>query len=227
MGPLGGKRKHRDMEDTHIFLVGAFVVSRAANQMLPAQPIGFIAMCGPWSNLFVEEKQIWSLPGHSMIGKMAKKRSKQNKDTGKRKPRKSAAQKQKQREMARERMASFNETKAEEQACKDMAARETALKQLGIGNVFEFADHAKIYNAEQGKYSSAPIEVIDASVPPAPVTLHPERSPSPAAHREPIPDKQADFPANFSFIKCAPAPRRMDAARARRAKAILAASCSK
>ena len=54
MGPLGGKSKHRDMEDTHIFLVGAFVVSRAANnlKMLPAQPIGFIAMCGPWSNVF-------------------------------------------------------------------------------------------------------------------------------------------------------------------------------
>ena len=52
MGPLGGKRKHWGMEDTHIFLVGAFVVSRAANKMLPAQPIGFIAMCGPWSNVF-------------------------------------------------------------------------------------------------------------------------------------------------------------------------------
>ena len=52
MGPLRGKRKHRDMEDTHIFLVGAFVVSRAANQMFPALPIGFIAMCGPWSNVF-------------------------------------------------------------------------------------------------------------------------------------------------------------------------------
>ena len=52
MGPLRGKRKHWGMEDTHIFLVGAFVVSRAANKMLPAQPIGFIAMCGPWSNVF-------------------------------------------------------------------------------------------------------------------------------------------------------------------------------
>ena len=158
---------------------------------------------------------------------MAGKRSKQNKDTGKRKPRKSAPQKQKLRKKGLERMTAFNKTKAEEQAFKDMTARETALNQLGIGNVFEFADHAKIYNAEQGKYSSAPIEVIDASVPPAPVTLHPERSPSPAAHREPIPDKKADFSGNFSFVKCVPAPKRMDAARARRAKAILAANCSK
>ena len=89
---------------------------------------------------------------------MAKK-SKKNKETGRRKPRKSAAQKQKQCEKEHERMTAFNKTKAEEQAFKDMTARETALKQLGIEDVFEFADHAKIYNAEHGKYSSAPIEV--------------------------------------------------------------------
>ena len=154
---------------------------------------------------------------------MAKKQSKKNKETGKRKPRKSAAQKQKQREKEHERMTAFNKTKAEEQAFKDMTARETALKRLGIGDVFEFADHAEIYNSEHGKYSSAPIEVIDASVPPAPVTLHPERSPSPAAHCQSIPDAKA----NFSFPNRVAAPKKMDSARARRTKAIFVAHCSK
>ena len=158
---------------------------------------------------------------------MAKKQSKKNKETGKRKPRKSAAQKQKQREKEHERMTAFNKTKAEEQAFKDMTARETALRQLGIGDVFEFADHAEIYNSEHGKYSSAPIEVIDASVPPAPVTLHPERtqesSPTPEAHRQSIPDAKA----NFSFLKRIAAPKKMDSARARRTKAICVAYCSK
>ena len=137
---------------------------------------------------------------------MAKK-SKKNKETGRRKPRKSAAQKQKQCEKEHERMTAFNKTKAEEQAFKDMTARKTALKQLGIEDVFEFADHAKIYNAEHGKYSSAPIEVIDASVPPAPVYLRsPERSSTPEAHRQSIPDAKA----NFSFPNRVAAPKKMD-----------------
>ena len=126
-------------------------------------------------------------------------------------------------------MTSFNKTKAEEQAFKDMTARETAVKQLNIGDVFEFADHAEINNSEHGKYSSAPIEVIDASVPPTPVTLHPERSPerspTPEAHRQSLPDAKA----NFSFLKRVAAPKnlKMDSARARRTKAIFVAHCNK
>ena len=46
-----------------------------------------------------------------------------------------------------------------------MTARETALKQLGIEDRCELADHAKIYNAEHGKFHGAPIEMVDASVP--------------------------------------------------------------
>ena len=42
----------------------------------------------------------------------------------------------------------------------DMAAHETALNQLGIEDRFEFADHAKIYNAEHGRFHSAPIEML-------------------------------------------------------------------
>ena len=43
----------------------------------------------------------------------------------------------------------------------DMTARVTALKQLGIEDRFEFADHAKIYNAEHGRFHSAgPIEMV-------------------------------------------------------------------
>ena len=83
-------------------------------------------------------------------------------------------------------------------------SRASRTRKLEEGN--EFADHAKIYNAEHGKYSSAPIEVIDASVPPAPVTLHPERSPSPAAHCQSIPDAKA----NFSFPNRVAAPKKMD-----------------
>ena len=48
-------------------------------------------------------------------------------------------------------MTSFNKKKEEALAHLDMAARETALNQLGIEDRFEFADHAKIYNAEHGK----------------------------------------------------------------------------
>ena len=177
------------------------------------------------------QSDLWRCSGRGQMylfqQKMAKKQSKKNKETGKRKPRKSAAQKQKQREKEHERMTAFNKTKAEEQAFKDMTARETALKRLGIGDVFEFADHAEIYNSEHGKYSSAPIEVIDASVPPAPVTLHPERtqesSPTPEAHRQSIPDAKA----NFSFLKRIAAPKKMDSARARRTKAIFVAHCNK
>jgi hypothetical protein len=62
---------------------------------------------------------------------MAKKQSKKNKETGKRKTRKSASQKQKQREKEHERMTAFNKTKAEEPAFLDMTTRESALKQLG------------------------------------------------------------------------------------------------
>ena len=52
-------------------------------------------------------------------------------------------------------MTSFNKKKEEAQAHLDMVAREKALKQLGIEDRFEFADHAKIYNAEHGRFHSA------------------------------------------------------------------------
>ncbi len=80
-------------------------------------------------------------------------------------------------------MTAFNKTKAEAQAFKDMTARETALKQLGIEDVFEFADHAEIYNSELSKQSMSAFRPL----PTPPVTLHPERSPerspTPEAHR--------------------------------------------
>ena len=47
-----------------------------------------------------------------------------------------------------------------------MNARETALEKLGIKDRIEFADHANIYNAEHGKFHSAPIHMINAGVPP-------------------------------------------------------------
>ena len=45
-------------------------------------------------------------------------------------------------------MTSFNKKKEEARAHLDIAARESALNQLGIEDRFEFADHEKIYNAE-------------------------------------------------------------------------------
>ena len=67
-------------------------------------------------------------------------------------------------------MTSFNKKKEEARAHLDIAARETALNQLGIEDRFEFADHAKIYNSEHGKSQSAPIEMVDASVPTGHIT---------------------------------------------------------
>jgi hypothetical protein len=57
-------------------------------------------------------------------------------------------------------MTSFNKKKEEAQALLDMEARETALKKLGIEDRFEFADHAKIYNAAPGRFRSAPVEMV-------------------------------------------------------------------
>ena len=59
-----------------------------------------------------------------------------------------------------DRMTAFNKKKEEALAHLDMAARETALKQLGIEDRFEFADNAKIHNAEHGRFHSAPIERV-------------------------------------------------------------------
>ena len=66
-----------------------------------------------------------------------------------RKPRNSAEKTQTRRKRGDDRSTSFNKKKEEARAHLDMAARETALKQLGIEDRFEFADQAKIYNAEQ------------------------------------------------------------------------------
>ena len=67
-------------------------------------------------------------------------------------------------------MTSFNKKKEEALAHLDIDARETALNQLGTEDRFEFADQAKIYNAEHGKSQSAPIEMVDASVPTGHIT---------------------------------------------------------
>ena len=69
--------------------------------------------------------------------KMAKNKNEKDKETGKRKPRKSKIGKQKQREKNSERMTIFNRRKEKEEALKDMNARETALEKLGIKDRFE------------------------------------------------------------------------------------------
>ena len=105
-----------------------------------------------------------------------------------------------------------------------MKARESALERLGINDGFEFADHAEMYNAEHGKFHSAPILMIDASVPPAPITSYPERSPSPQAHHQPVPEDQL-VPEEPAVVVALLERQATDAARARRSRAILEAHC--
>ena len=156
---------------------------------------------------------------------MAKNKNKKDKETGKRKPRKSKNGKQKQREKNSERMTIFNRRKEKEEALKDINARETALEKLGIKDRFEFADHAKMYNTEHGKFHSAPIHMIDASVLHTPITSYPERSPSPA-HRQLVPEDQPVPVEPTVFV----APLDVQAtknARARRSRAIYEAHFGK
>ena len=122
-------------------------------------------------------------------------------------------------------MTIFNRRKEKEEALKDINARETALEKLGIKDRFEFADHAKIYNAEHGKFHSAPIHMIDASVPPAPLTYYPERSPSPA-YRQLVP-KDQPVPAEPTVFVAPLDVKSTDIARARRSRAIFEAHCGK
>ena len=92
MEPLGGKRKHW----------GRLLIRALLIRCCPRSQSD-LSQCVGRGQIYLWSKK-----------KMAKKRSKQNKDTGERKPRKSAAQKQKQREKDRERMAAFNKTNVSE-----------------------------------------------------------------------------------------------------------------
>ena len=105
-----------------------------------------------------------------------------------------------------------------------MKARESALERLGINDGFEFADHAKMYNAEHEKIHSAPILMIDASVLPAPITSYPECSPSPEAHHQQVPEGQP-VPEEPAVVVALLERQATDAARARRSRAILEAHC--
>ena len=97
-----------------------------------------------------------------------------------------------------------------------MTAREEALKKLGTAQDFGFADHAKIYNFADDRIV-APIQIIDASVPPPAVTSYPE-----------YPVREFSSPPAFKPWCAAPrssSPMQLDRAkglcRALRAKAIL------
>ncbi len=143
----------------------------------------------------------------------------------------------------------YENGKHEHRDCHSHSLRKDVLRALPIGFVEFFGPWSKVFleekngdeaeQEEQGNWKKettekcsseakatrerAPIEVIDASVPPVPVTLHPERSSTPEAHRQSIPDAKA----NFSFPKRVAASKKMDSARARRTKAIFVAHCSK
>ena len=185
------------------------------------------AIFGTANRKFVEQSpgQNVHLYSSEVSAKMAKNKNKKDKETGKRKPRKSKNGKQKQREKNSERMTIFNRRKEKEEALKDMNTRETALEKLGIKDRFEFADHAKIYNAEHGKFHSAPIHMIDASVPPAPLTYYPERSPSPA-YRQLVP-KDQPVPAEPTVFVAPLDVKSTKNAHARRSRAIYEAHFGK
>ena len=74
------------------------------------------------------------------------------------------------------------------------------------------------------KCHSAPIHIIDASVPSAPITSYLERSPSPEAHHQPLPEDQ-QVPGEPAVVVALLERQVTDAARARRSIAILEAHC--
>ena len=132
------------------------------------------------------------------------------------KRRKSSKQLEKDREENRERMSEFCKKKTEEQALKDSLARQQALKQLGITQEFNYSDHAEIYSYADRAHA-APIETIEASIPPPEITQYPERSPCPS------PCSVRGEQINHALTPTA----RTAVARFRRAKAIMQAHCAK
>ena len=129
------------------------------------------------------------------------------------KRRKSSKQLEKDVQQNRERMSDFCKKKTEEQALKDSLARQQALKRLGITKEFNYSDHAEIYNYADRAHE-APIETVDASIPPPEITQYPERSSCPS----PCPVRISDALTPTA---------RTAVARFRRAKAIMQAHVAK
>lgn len=69
------------------------------------------------------------------------------------------------RKKSQKRIEKFNKKKAEEQQKAEEQARSEALRKLGISQDFGFGDHQAIYNFANCR-ETAPIEIIDASIPP-------------------------------------------------------------
>ena len=148
-GPHRGKLEHK----THNWMCTSHI-----SKTCPAFRRFCVANRKPWA---VVKSYIVQPIDHRMT-KTKKKHngSRKNKETGTRKPRKSAEKNQTRRKRGDDRMTAFNKKKEKALAHLDMEARETALKQFGIEDRFEFADHTKIYNAEHGRFHSAPIEMV-------------------------------------------------------------------
>ena len=134
-------------------------------------------------------------------------------------------------------MTAFNKKKEEARAHMDMAACETSLKQLGIENIFEFADHAKIYNAFtalQSKWSAflpgtllfpplIIIRVVRFIVPPSPTELLWRLCDEECARAKDMRRPEQHF-HRVRADELAQAGRRNDGLRLRRAKAVLASA---
>ena len=101
--------------------------------------------------------------------------------------RKSSNQLDKDHQDNRERMSKFLQKKVEEQAEKDLLARQQALEQLSITQEFNHADHAEIYSYASDAVE-APIETVDGSIPPPEVAheMHDEGCLPQAPTEEPI-----------------------------------------
>ena len=129
------------------------------------------------------------------------------------KKRKTPNQLEKKRQDNAERMSKFLQKKDEERALKDSLARQQALEQLGITKEFNYSDHAEIYSYADRTHT-APIETVDASIPPPEIPQYPERSPCPSPR--PVRISDALTPTARTAV-----------ARFRRAKAILQAHFAK
>ena len=154
----------------------------------------------------------------------------------KRKQRKSKGQLEKIASASRERMSKFLQKKDEERALKGSLARQQALEQLGITQEFNHSDHAEIYSYADHAVA-APIETVDASIPPPEVTYEtldegrlpqaPTKEPSilwaPAGAQQ----KNHNDPSNYLHLALRARPAVRISSVSMRAKRMMQAHCAK
>ena len=126
---------------------------------------------------------------------------------------KSKSTREKDLERSKKRMDNFLKKKDEVQALNGMMAREAALDKYGVKHEFSYAEHVDIYNFSAHPVE-APIETIDASIPPPEITSYPE-----------WPERKES--THCSGRASSDSAQAAGGARARRAKAIFEANSKK